>query len=112
MLEIICVLIVAAVAGAIIARSRRACESLQQEREALRRARDAWKNHAIALETVLECEEEVNQVSDNNPSSTRKEREAARSQLDNAEAAASETTCALYDTGEWPDAKESAIFRM
>lgn len=87
-------------------------EALQLQLDAERRAKFAWKDHAIALETVMECKEEVDQVCRNNPSSTRRERQTTHSQLNHAETAACRTTAVLFDLGEWPDAEESAFFCM
>ena len=105
MLQVASFLIVLTVRSAIIVRLRRECA-------ALGRARNAWKDRAIAIETVFECQEEAEYVCKRSPSSTRKQRAAATAQLDNAETAAAQTTDALYKMGEWPDTEESALFRL
>lgn len=82
---------------------------LRRQRDQARVAKAAWKDHAIALETFLECYIEMEDICDDS-SSTRKERDAATTQFWNAEDMATATTQALYDMGEWPDAEESALF--
>jgi hypothetical protein len=87
-------LIVSAIAVAILLRVWRRCESLT-------RAKEAWKDYAVAIETYHEC------VQDEQDDNVVDYKLACR-QTDNAVAAATACVTRLYESGEYPDAYGSS----
>jgi hypothetical protein len=88
------VLLLSAIAAALVLRLRRRCEVIT-------RAKEAWKDYAIAVETYHEC---VQDEQDDNVV----DYELACRQTDNAVTAATACVTRLYESGEYPDAYGSS----
>jgi len=81
-------LVAVACAALYVRQLRRACEAMDRRRE-------AWKDYAVALEVVYDCQ----WACEDDPDDAK-----ARLQADNAARAAATAATTLFALGEYPDA--------